>query len=220
MPDQNEPCLTSPRISIITPWRDHLELEDDYFEAVLPEMEEGDELIILDNASDPPLLFGTIRSETNLGFARGSNLGLRAAKCQAVLMLNNDVALGRRGWLEQIRKAIEPGVLCGPIRYDHHADVDGTSFPYVDGWALCGWRDDLLALGGFDETLQEPSYFSDNVLSLEARIAGMTLREVRVGLVHKENVTAGRADSPAVRAASEANRAVYLGRARSVLAAV
>ena len=72
-----------------------------------------------------------------------------------------------------------------------HSDVDGHSFPYIDGWCLAGMREDLLRLGGFDESLQEPAYYSDNLLCLEARAAGMTLRDVRPGLDHLENVTAG-----------------------------
>lgn len=205
------------RIAIVTPWYEHHELADDYFEAVLPEMEEGDELLVLDNASEPPLPWGNLRSEQNLGFVRGSNLGLNAATAEAVLFLNNDIVLGERGWLNVIRGALEPGVLVGPLRYDGHADVDGQKFPYLDGWCLAGMREDVLALGGFDETLEEPGYYSDNLLCLEARAAGMRLREVRVGLLHKENVTAGRV--PSVLAASAANRARYLARVRELLIA-
>ena len=206
-------------VAIVTPWLDHLELADDYFEAVLPEMKEGDELLVVDNASEPPLLFGTIRSETNLGFVGGSNLGLTEASADAVLFLNNDVALGCRGWLEEIRQALEPGVLVGPMRYDAHADVDGTKLPYLDGWCLAGMREDLLALDGFDETLAEPAYYSDNLLCLEARATGMTLREVKVGLHHKESATSRPGVNPQVQIASAANRARYVARARELLVA-
>ena len=199
----------------MTPWLDHVELAPDYLDAVESELQPADELIIVDTGSEPPLDFATIKGRE--GFCRGSNDGLRHATTEAILFLNNDVALGKRGWLEQIRENIGPGVLVGPVRYDHHADVDGTALPYLDGWCLAGMRDDLLALGGFDETLREPAYYSDNLLSLEARVAGMTLREARVWLIHKENVTAGRASDPAVRAATEANRARYLARARQAL---
>lgn len=207
-------------ISIVTPWFNHLELADDYFEAVLPEMDEGDECLIVDNASDPPLLFGTLRSEENLGYARGSNLGLRKAKGDAVLFLNNDIEHTGRGWLAKIRHALEPGVLVGPFRNHPQASVDGNSFPYIDGWCIAGMRDDLLRLGGFDEELLEPAYYSDNLLCLEARAAGMTLREVRPTLAHLENVTAGRWNDPAVRAATAANHERYVARVRELLLAV
>jgi GT2 family glycosyltransferase len=205
-------------IAIVTPWFDHVELADDYFEATLPELEDGDESIIVDNGSLPPLPFGILRAESNVGFCAGSNFGLRRARADAVLFLNNDVALGRRGWLSEIREALEPGVLVGSLRYDAHADVDGAKFPYLDGWCLAGMRADLLELGGFDETLQEPAYYSDNILCLSARERGMTLREVQVGLHHKESTTSQPQRNPAVQAAARANREVYTARVRAILA--
>jgi len=207
-------------LTIVTPWLNHLELADDYFEAVLPELEDGDKVLIVDNASDPPLLFGTLTPGQNLGFARGSNLGLHAADTDAVLFLNNDVALGRRGWLSKVRDGLAPGVLVGRLRNDAHAALDGLRVPYLDGWCLGGMRSDLLSLGGFDETLEEPAYYSDNLLCLEARAAGMTLREVTVGLHHKESATSRPALNPDVRRVTLANQARYLARARELLVTV
>lgn len=154
----------------------------------------------------------------NLGFSGGSNLGLRNATCDAVLFLNNDVALGHHGWLDTIRAALEPGVLVGQLRYDRHADVDGQLVPYLDGWCLAGMREDLLELGGFDETLEEPSYYSDNCLCLEARASGLTLREVTVGLHHKESATSRPSVNPEVRRVTLANQVRYQARARELLA--
>jgi GT2 family glycosyltransferase len=205
------------RIAIVTPWLEHLELADDYFEAVLPELEPGDESIIVDNDSDPPLPFATISADLNVGFAAACNMGLRWSRAEAVLFLNNDIRLGRRGWLEEIRQALEPGVLVGPLRSHHQSMVDGLPVPYIDGWALAGMRDDLVELDGFDETLAEPAYYCDNLLCLEARAKGMTLREVRVGLTHLENATAGPYTEATVREASRANRERYLARARELL---
>lgn len=206
-------------IAIVTPWLNHLELADDYFEAVLPEMEEGDELLVVDNNSAPPLAFAHLRLEENRGYCGGTNAGLRYATTEAVLLLNNDIKHVRRGWLDTLRDALEPGVLVGQLRHDRHAGVDGRALPYIDGWCLAGMREDLLALGGFDETLAEPAYYSDNMLCLEARAAGMTLRDVSVGLHHKENVTAGPYVEPRVRQATLANRDRYRARARELLVA-
>jgi len=206
-------------IAIVTPWQAHLELADDYFEAVLPELEDGDVCIVVDDASNPPLEFAQLALLPSRGFCGASNAGLRVAKSDAVLFLNNDIVLGKRGWLDEIREALEPKVLVGQLRSGAHANVDGHELPYLDGWCLAGMREDLLAIGGFDETLAEPAYFSDNLLCLEARAAGMTLREVRVGLVHKENSTAGPAWDERVRAATNANQVRYEARARELLIA-
>lgn len=91
--------------------------------------------------------------------------------------------------------------------------------PYIDGWCLAGRRDDLVELGGF-APLEEPAYYSDNLLCLEARAAGMTLRDVRVGLRHLKNVTSGNQFEPRVQAATRTNWAVYQARARELLATV
>jgi GT2 family glycosyltransferase len=157
-----------------------------------------------------------VRSDVNLGFAKACNLGLRLAQTDAVLFLNNDIEMTAPNWLDGIRAALEPGVLVGArLRNDPHAWVEGTALPYLDGWCLAGMRDDLLELGGFDEDFDEPSYYGDNDLCLRARAAGMRLREVRVGLRHLENVTAGHGD--AVTAATRANYERYAARARELL---
>jgi GT2 family glycosyltransferase len=190
--------------------------------AVAPEIRKSDAGLIVDNGDAPELPFVYARPTENLGFAKGCNLGMTLAITDAVLFLNNDIALGRRGWLEEIRQAVEPGVLVGPLRIGAHTSIDGTVSgvqPYIDGWCLAGMREDLQELGGFDEQLQEPAYYSDNLLCLEARAAGMTLRDLRPGLVHKLNVTAGPAIAPDVQAASAANRARYIARARELLVA-
>jgi GT2 family glycosyltransferase len=195
------PELHDKTISIVTPWKDHPELRADYDEAV-GWRRDTDELIIVE---DSP------------GFVWGCNEGLRRASCDVVLFLNNDVRMVRSTWLREIREAVEPGVLVGPLRNDPHADVDGQGFPYIDGWCLAGMREDLLKLGGFDEDLSEPAYYSDNLLCLEARASGMTLRDVRVGLRHLENVTAGTQWTPAVQAATTTNRARYEHRVRELV---
>jgi GT2 family glycosyltransferase len=133
-----------------------------------------------------------------------------------VLFLNNDISLVRENWLEEIRGALEPGYLVGPLVNGSWADVDGIPYPFIGGWCLAGMREDLLVLGGWDESYTEPSYYGDNDLCLRARVEGMTLRDVRVGLRHLENVTAGHQFTPAVQAATTVNRARYQDLARQV----
>lgn len=202
-------------VAVVTPWLGHPELLDGYIDALaLGPVETHDEVIVVDNGSSPPLSRGgydawlkPLRLEHNRGFTGGCNAGLEAATADAVLFLNNDVVATRSGWLAAIRAALEPGVLVGArLRTDRHGDVDGLSYPYLDGWCLGGMRADLLELGGFDEEYEEPAYYSDNDLCFRARAAGMRLREVRVPLLHLENVTAGRGDEPHVVWAREENR--------------
>ena len=201
---------STPSVAVVTPWHNHPEFGPDYYEAVSVRRT-TDELIVVDNGSTERtphagfLPFSIpIRLEENTGFSHACNVGLDAASADAVLFLNNDIRAADRDWLEQIRDAIEPGVLVGAeLRNDPHGRVEGQPMPYLDGWCVGGMRDDLLELGGWDEGYMEPSYYGDNDLSLRARAAGMSLREVRCGLVHKVNGTARDMD---VTDASLANR--------------
>jgi GT2 family glycosyltransferase len=209
-------------VAICTAWYQHPDLWPDYRDAVIADGR-PDELFVNGYAvtrEEPHLPHGT--SGRNLGFARGSNAGLEAATTDAVVFLNNDVQLVMEGWLDRLLDALEPGVLVGArLRTDTHANVDGQRIPYLDGWCLAGMRDELLDLGGFDETLEEPAYFSDNLLCLEARAAGMPLREVaNVGLRHKLGATVRPDFGAQAAAATAANRARYLARARHLLSPV
>jgi GT2 family glycosyltransferase len=178
-------------IAIVSPWRDHLDLAPDYFAAI--EVGQPDQLVVVDDCSDAPLDFAAIRLDTPGGFSTASNAGLAIVETEHVLFLNNDVAPLREGWLYEIRAAIEPGVVVGPLRFDPHGQVDGVEYPYVDGWCLAMTTEDARSLGGWDERydIAGPGYFSDNALSFEARRNGLTLRELVPGLFHKGGQTGG-----------------------------
>ena len=177
-------------LAIVTAWRDHPELRDDYFAAV--EAAQPDQLVIVDDGSDPPLDFAALRLDPS-GFCTANNAGLELVECDLTLMLNNDVAMLRPDWLDEIRELVEPGVLVGPLRFDEHGNVDGEPYPYADGWCLCGLTEDLRRLGGWDASYDQagPAYYSDNAFSFHARMNGFTLREVRPGLHHKGGQTGG-----------------------------
>ena len=202
--------------AVVTPWVNHLELYDEYIHA----MQLGpmpDELLIVDNASDPPLPFAAFYLDRNFGFSGGSNAGLQKATADAVVFLNNDIMATREGWLDDLVNAIEPGVLVGArLRNEGHGDVDGMRMPYLDGWCLGGLREEFLALGGWDESLQEPSYYGDNLLCLEARAQGFTLREVQTGLMHKGGMTTMA--NGHLMPSTVANKVVYENRVRELVA--
>jgi glycosyltransferase involved in cell wall biosynthesis len=203
-------------ISIVTPWWNGHEFADSYLAAV-NRRSHRDELIVVDDGSDPPIPFAELRTETPTGFGRTCNRGLRAASSDIVLFLNNDVVARDSRWIEPLREAVEPGVLVGAqLRDDPHGRVDDVPMPYLDGWCIAGMREDLLEIGGFDEDFQPPAYYEDNDLCLRARMDGMTLREVRVPLHHIRNGTLKPTD-PAVMRAGSANRERFIARAREAL---
>jgi glycosyltransferase involved in cell wall biosynthesis len=204
-----------PSITVVTPWLNHLELAEDFQVAIAAGR--PDELLIVDDGSAPPLDWAHLRSEQTAGFSASCNAGLEQAASEAVLFLNNDIALREVGWLEQVRVELESGVLVGAnLRFDPHGDVDGRRLPYLDGWCLAGMADELRELGGFDADYMEPAYFSDNDLCLRARLAGMTLREAHVGLHHKRGATTGPETDPRKLEASAVNGARYAERVREL----
>jgi GT2 family glycosyltransferase len=94
------------------------------------------ETIVVDNASsiDPTSRFlaggypniKVLRSEENLGFTGGNNLGMRAAKGEYIFIVNNDTELTE----DLLDKLLEPfntdgdvGVVCPKIKFFHNPDV-------------------------------------------------------------------------------------------------
>lgn len=192
-------------IAIVTPWRDHLELADDYFRAV--DAEPPDQLVIVDDGSVEPLTFAAIRIEPT-GFCGANNAGLAVVETDHVLFLNNDVRALRRNWLQGIRDGVESGVILGPLRYDRHGDVDGVNYPYVDGWCAAMTVEDARRVL-WDERYDAngPSYYSDNAFSFDARLAGMRLREITPGLLHLGGRTGG--GGPQFQHAVTANKIIW-----------
>ncbi len=192
-------------LAIVTPWRDHLELAADYFQAV--ETGKPDQLIIVDDGSLEPLGFAALRIEQK-GFCGASNAGLELVETDQVLFLNNDVKMLRPDWLDQIRGAIQQGVLVGPLVFNNN--LGKVEHPYIDGWCLGMTTDDARSLGGWDETYDEagPAYFSDNALALLARSEGFTLRDLSPGLGHKAGQTGGQVKAT-FEAALAANGKVF-----------
>ncbi|MEZ5997572.1 MAG: glycosyltransferase family 2 protein [Hyphomonas sp.] len=168
------------------------------------------EVIVVDNAStdgsadglDTEGLpaFRLLRQETNLGFAAGSNLGVRAATAPWVAMLNPD-AEAKPGWLDQVLDGIlrYPDVhmfSCAQLVLGVEDKLDGAGDNYLglgipwrggfgrpaedmpaegECFSPCGasavfHRDTYLAHGGFDERFF--CYCEDVDLGYRMRLAG------------------------------------------------
>ena len=216
-------CMVRPNIvrsiAIVTAWRNNPGLSADYMQAVRMRGRR-DWVIVVDDASNPPLPFSNIRLDEPRGFAACNNAGLDAAKTDAVLFLNSDIVARSPDWLEPIRELLQPGVFVGAqLRYDPHGRVDGEPMPYIDGWCLAGMTDDLRSIGGWDEELIEHGYYADNDISFRARLAGITLKEARVPITHLRDTKQAIMPNPHIQKVTLRNKAIFEDKVRDALGA-
>jgi FkbM family methyltransferase len=209
-----------PRVSVITPWRDHPELIPLYERAV----QGADEVIVVDNGSDGGDLkiaeqlaemchrLGAVyvRHEENHWFSRACNEGADKATGDILLFLNNDIA-APPGWIDQLRKEVRPGALYGPSKA--FAPVDGFDVPYIEGWCLAVRRDDWESLQGFDEFAYARPYYEDTDLSFRA-VEEWKLRLVETDwpVIHLGETTTR--STPGALDSAETNRETFLARVR------
>jgi GT2 family glycosyltransferase len=124
---------TRPLVSVIIVNWNGAEYLKECIDSVLAQSYPRLEIIVVDNGStdhSPALLRGygsrlhVIENPTNLGFAGGNNVGLRAAKGTYFALLNSD-AVADRGWVEALVRAAEadPGIgMCASKIYLHGRD--------------------------------------------------------------------------------------------------
>lgn len=108
----------------------------------------GIELVIVDNASDPdpsetasewngPL--EVIRLETNIGFGRAANQGVRAASAPVTVICNPDVVLEDASLLELGDLALRRSALTGPrLLWPDGSDQPSASGPVTGIWPWVG----------------------------------------------------------------------------------
>jgi GT2 family glycosyltransferase len=120
-----------PLVSIITVNYDHPEVTCEMLNSLRQVSYPFLEIIVIDNDSphdDPKIIseqhpeVTLIRSDKNLGFAGGNNLGIRIAKGKYVLLLNNDIEVDP-GFLEPLVAKFEAdpglGAASPKIKYYH-----------------------------------------------------------------------------------------------------
>ncbi|MEM2618953.1 MAG: glycosyltransferase family 2 protein [Candidatus Hadarchaeales archaeon] len=135
-----------------------------------------------------------IKNEKNLGFAKANNIGIKAARGDYILLLNNDTIIAQKDWLNNMVAAAEgdPRIgivgcrLIGPDGTIQHAggwfDIRGTGHyvkdvdvitevDYVTGAALLIKREVIDKIGLLDEKFS-PLYYEDTDWCARCRKAG------------------------------------------------
>jgi hypothetical protein len=124
-----------PLISIVSVQYGHPEVTLEMIKSLKNISYPNIEIIVVDNASpncnpdivketNPDIIY--IKSEINLGFAGGNNLGFKVAKGKYILLLNNDTEVDK-GFLEPMVKKMENnpeiGIVSPKIRFFHSPDI-------------------------------------------------------------------------------------------------
>ena len=105
-------------ISIVVPVYNNLSMTADCLKAIRANTKDY-EIIVVDNGSDPEFPWGStddpaiIRNETNLGFPVAVNQGIKAAKGDVIVLLNNDVICAQ-GWSERLLAHLDSYSIVGP----------------------------------------------------------------------------------------------------------
>ena len=214
------------RVSVVMLTHDELIHLEESLSTLHAQSRAPDEIIVVDNASADGSVefiqrrFPGVRlllNRDNVGFARGNNLGARAATGDYVVFLNNDVRLDR-AWLAELIKPLETNpdlVACQSLvllyNEPERINTSGTTVnflgvgwcrdyrrprdvslpadvPTVSGAAFAIRRDVFLAQGGFDESYF--IYHEDIDLSWRLRLEGHQLALAPSSIVyHKYRFT-------------------------------
>lgn len=125
----------------------------------------------------------------NKGFSCGNNQALRYAKCEYILILNNDCEIMKDNWIDLMvdanRSAGIVGAACKKVRPNYNAKTfeyvgngnEDDQWSYIEGWCVFAKRDIWLALGGFDEIFN-PAFSEDSDLSFRAKKLGLKIKAI------------------------------------------
>lgn len=132
-------------ISIIVPVYNQHEMTTECIDAVRARTQDY-EIIVVDNGSTPWFHYGSpeyyvgreqewiriIRNETNLGFPVAVNQGIRAAKGDIIVLLNNDVIV-TPGWAAALVRHLDQVAIVSPMT-NYCAGMQRVTLPaYRDG---------------------------------------------------------------------------------------
>lgn len=214
------------KLSIVTPWKD----TPDFIPSYEATVQGVDQLVIIDNASEPDnadalkamvgRVGGTyIRNGENRWFSPACNQGYKAASGDVIMFLNSDVA-APPGWLDAVRRdVVKTLTLYGPSRSVRQ--VATRPLVYLEGWCVAAMREtwELLMLhrtpdyGPWDEVMFARPYWDDNDLSFRAVAQCVPLVKTHWQISHLNNGTSR--NIPGAYDWSEPNKAAFEKRVRA-----
>ena len=145
-------AAATPLVSVVVVTYNSVHTIRDCLESVLQHATVPLEIVVVDNASPDATRealahyrgrIHTVLSPVNCGFSRGTNLGIRAARGQYIVLLNPDTTV-TAGWLERLIAHVQPGVgAVGPVsdyvaglqKFEHYLPARRPGVLSMDGAA-------------------------------------------------------------------------------------
>lgn len=180
------------KVSIIVPCWGHPELSRQLIETMSKTVDVNFELILVDNGSGVdgganPSWVKVVTPTHNLGFSGGNNFGLKYAKGEYILFLNNDVIINHSAWLKKLITPTERNKKL-IIGYELIKDSGWTIYrnephQYLNGWCILAPKEFVDKIGGFDSGFGL-GWFEDVWFCVQAEAMGYKLMEVRTDITH------------------------------------
>jgi len=153
------------------------------------------EVIVVDDGSTYPKLelflkklyphIIYVKNEENLGFAKTVNKGIKLAKFDKILLLNNDTVVTSKHWLIKLVETLNGGAdMTAPAggrldaKFNYivgEAMSPAQKFTYLVGWCLLVKKSVFEKIGYMPEDFRK-GYFEDVLFSLRAKRAGLKLQ--------------------------------------------
>jgi len=180
------------KVSIIIPVFNQLKMTIECLQDLLKTYGARTEIIVVDDGSKEPVskilskLFPQIKvlaNETNLGFAKTVNHGIREATSGFICLLNNDIRLPNAGWLKLMIDSMAEFDVTAPAggRMDSkwnyksgEATKKTDKFTYLVGWCILAKKKVFDRIGLIPEDFGK-GYFEDVLWCHRAKRAGFKL---------------------------------------------
>lgn len=153
-----------------------------------------DDILVVDDCSTEnnyqlfPFVYDTLVMDSNVGFLKSANAGLRAAAgngTDIIVLLSNDVEIHGK-FIDSIKLSTDDNTLVGGMLLNRDTgwnNFSGRIFPYLEGWLLAATRNGWEKLGYLDENFA-PNDFEDVDLSTKAINLGMELVAINSPALH------------------------------------
>ena len=180
------------KVSIIIPIFNQLRMTIDCLRDVINTYGVETEIIVVDDGSKEPIskaipkMFPQVKvltNETNMGFAKTVNKGIKAASHDLICLLNNDTRLPKAGWLKTMVESMDEFDLTAPAggRMDKNwnyqpgeAKKRTDSFQFLPFWCILIKREVFDTVGLIPEDFSK-ALFEDVLFCYRAKKAGFKM---------------------------------------------